>query len=287
MPRRVSLIPALLLTLGLAAPAAQAEGILNSLFGKSNDNQAQANSDTLFKDSEFDYVKLVPADGSGNQQPATVDVETVRATLKLVELQDGKHRYPLFTDEERATLGDAFSRGFARAGASQDMVFLSSDRHGAIGLLAPKLGTSGRVFIRDGMLNLIVGDAHVEYQSQYRMTKFMYPFQLGERGRASKVQLKLAAGAEGAGAHLLRGDWVALPLTAAVPAPAARPAPAPAPVPSATAPAAPAAAPMAMPMMRDGRSVEERLRTLQGLRDKGLVSDDEYRQKRIDILKDL
>ena len=44
---------------------------------------------------------------------------------------------------------------------------------------------------------------------------------------------------------------------------------------------------MAMPMMRDNRSVEERLRTLQGLRDKGLVTDDEYRQKRIDILKDL
>lgn len=284
MPRRASLIPALLLTLGLAAPVAQAEGILNSLFGKSNDNQAPANSDTLFKDSEFDYVKLVPADGSGNQQPATVDVEIVRATLKLVELQDGKHRRPLFTDEERATLGDAFSRGFARAGASQDIVFLSSDRHGALGLLAPKLGTSGRAFIRDGMLNLIVGDAHVEYQSQYRMTKYMYPFQLGERGKASKVQLKLANGAEGAGAHQQRSDWVALPLTAAaVPVPAVRPAAAP--VANTAAPAA--AAPMAMPMMRDSRSVEERLRTLQGLRDKGLVTDDEYRQKRIDILKDL
>lgn len=286
MPRRARLIPALLLTLGLTVPMAQAEGILNSLFGKSNDNQAPANSDTLFKDSEFDYVKLVPADGSSNQQPTSVDFEVLRATLKLVDLQDGKNRRALFTDEERATLGDAFSRGLARAGANQDIVFLSSDRHGALGLLAPKLGTSGRVFVKDGMLNLIVGDAHVEYQSQYRMTKYMYPFQLGDRAKASKVQLKLAAGAEGAGAHQLRSDWVALPLTVvAMPVPAARPAPAP--VQGASMPAAPVAAPMAMPMMRDSRSVEERLRTLQGLRDKGLVTDDEYRQKRIDILKDL
>jgi pyruvate/2-oxoglutarate dehydrogenase complex dihydrolipoamide acyltransferase (E2) component len=101
-----------------------------------------------------------------------------------------------------------------------------------------------------------------------------------------------------------RADWVALPLAAiAGAATAATPAPTKAPAPAAVtaahmAPAAPAAAPApasmdkpapaAAPRARDAAfadEIEQRLIILKRLRDKGLISEEEYQQKRKEVLQ--
>lgn len=81
------------------------------------------------------------------------------------------------------------------------------------------------------------------------------------------------------------------PPVAAVPTPAAPPATAPRPAVASSAPSAPApAASATAPRTRDAAFFEEqelRLRTLKRLRDGGLISEDEYHQKRREILEKL
>jgi len=121
--------------------------------------------------------------------------------------------------------------------------------------------------------------------------------------RAAPVPEEAEVASAGA-ARRLRGDWLAFdappvvaaprPLPAATePAPAAAVAPgsaAPQPPSSVNAPAASTTAPVPPPLApaaKPGRSIEDRLRTLQRLRDLGLVTPEEYESKRRQILSEL
>src|SRR6185369_6199039 len=99
---------------------------------------------------------------------------------------------------------------------------------------------------------------------------------------------------QSAGAPNRRGDWIALPLAAAttpaapaLTAPAAAPAALVAPA-AAAAPAPAPAAPGARP--RDAAFYEEQAQRLKGLkmlRDQGAITEEEYQQKRKEILSAL
>jgi hypothetical protein len=98
---------------------------------------------------------------------------------------------------------------------------------------------------------------------------------------------------QSAGATNARPDWLAIPLQGAAPAsaaaapavPAALAAPA---APAAIAPAVAAPAPPPARKALDAAAVEDierRLEVLKRLRDKGLINEDEYQQKRKEILQ--
>ncbi|WP_137938819.1 SHOCT domain-containing protein [Chitinivorax sp. B] len=296
MQRPTPLI-ALLLAASLMAPTSHAVTLLEGLFGKTEYTPPKS-GDKLYEANEFDFVRLTATDTIGNQHPVQVSVDQLKSALAGIELKNGDNKsLPLFTDDELTVLSAPISYGFSRATTGQDITFMSTERHGALGLLAPKLGTSGRMFIKDNRLHVIIGDAHVEYQAQYRMTGFKRTFSQGDRQAASKVTLQLNRTAQTAGGQQIRNDWVALSLQ--TPTTIASPITTPvAPLssvpvnsgkPVATTPIGvnmtPSSTPVALP--REQRSVEDRLRALQALRDKNLVTDDEYRQKRVEILKDL
>jgi len=139
-----------------------------------------------------------------------------------------------------------------------------------------------RLFVQGGRLQFIVHDARLEFYDTYRGTHTAPRFTYGARKAAGGVTVQSAT------ATSARADWLAIPLQGTAPANAA-----PAPAALAPAPAAPAPAPAvtAPPPARKAldaaaaEDIERRLETLKRLRDKSLITEDEYQQKRKEILQ--
>jgi hypothetical protein len=286
------------LLLGAAAPA-QA-GWFDNLFGPSTPSsspQAVTPADAkqrLWRLGDFSKIEIVAREAGApeNQQPVTVSSELLFQQLALVqETTQGGPRRPLFDGGELAILVGPLAQALERAGPGDDILVLSSVRRSGL-LLAPTAVTA-RVFVRDGRLQLIVHDAHFEFYDAWRGTNIPPTFVYGTRAEASKVALQSSQ------ATSARTDWLAIPLTAPVAtAPAAAPAPAVMPAAPAMMPAAPAAvapapmpAPVAAPPARPpldkagAEEIERRLETLKRLREKNLITEDEYQQKRKEILQ--
>jgi len=137
--------------------------------------------------------------------------------------------------------------------------------------------------VQGGELQLIVRAARLEFYDAYRGTHQPPRFEFGSRTASGSASLRSA------GATNRRGDWLSIPLVpVAVQAAPASPAGPAAATPAAVAPApAPAAAPVARkPLDAAGaEDIERRLETLKRLRDKGLITEEEYQHKRKEILQ--
>lgn len=225
--------------------------------------------DLAWAEGEFDQVHLVasPA-GARNLHPATVPADLL--TRGLVGLRSGNTR--LFDDDAAATLAQGLSKALAKAGPQQDAVFMVTSKVSG-GVLGTRLGNSGRAFVDADGLNLIVGEAHVEFIGSYRATRMERPFEFGSREEGSnKGRSKVVVSSDSA--RNRRGDWLVIPLQAA-----ASPAPARA--------AAQETTPFA-PVQRDEQyyqAQEARLKALKRLRDQNLIDEQEYQAKRSEILK--
>jgi hypothetical protein len=86
----------------------------------------------------------------------------------------------MFTDKELAILGDALSTGLAQAGPRQDITFVIVGIHRElIGFSHDRAFITGRVFVQDGKLNLIIGSLQEGYE--LNLDRRMFPFVLGSR----------------------------------------------------------------------------------------------------------
>jgi hypothetical protein len=272
--------------LGLAAMTtlpAQA-GILDALFGSGNNNADAARPDNRNRSwtlHEFTQLKLVPRESGAapNQHPVQIDAETVRRVLGSVRFDGNQGTQSLFAADELAELADPIVEAFANAKPEDDLILLSTSRRGG-GILAQPHGVTARLFMQGGALQLIVHDARFEFMNQYIGSRTQPTFTFGSRSKTGSAQLRSTIGTA------RRSDWLALPTSAASTAtttPAATPAPAANPAPAAALPA-PAAAPRARdPGFAD--EVEQRLLTLKRLRERGLISEEEFQQKRREILQ--
>jgi hypothetical protein len=297
---------AALITVALGAASASAQaGVMDFLFGKkastSESGGATVNPNKKsWRLSEFTAVQIVPreAGSAPNAHPAKLNPEGVRQQLALVQAKiDGKLQ-PLFYGEEIKDLAEPIAQALSVAGPNEDLVLLSTNRRGESVLTAP-LGITARLFVQDGNLNVIVHDVRRDFVDAYIGTKITPTFEFGARAKQSKVSVQSTSAAA------KRDDWLAIPIAAAVPAPAvptpmAAPAPTAAPIPLATpagtvttlpapAPAPAAVVPAATPN-RDTAFYEEQARRLKGLkllRDQGAITEEEYQQKRKEILSGL
>ncbi|MFT3955489.1 MAG: SHOCT domain-containing protein [Piscinibacter sp.] len=291
----------LALALGGGSVPAQA-GVMDFLFGgdKSADPGKADPRQRAWTVRDFTAIRLVPreAGSAANEQPATVEAETLRQLLSPLRFAVGTNTQPLFATDELVELLDPLREAFAAAGPDDDLLLLSSSRRGG-GVFQAPLAVTARLFVQGGQLQVIVNDARYEFYNDYRGTGRAPQFSFGSRSKAGKVALRSAIGGQP------RADWVSLPLSAAAAATPAAAAPAAAPAPVQVAPAAPAApatagarpaapppAAAATPALRPrdpgfADEVEQRLTTLKRLRDRGLISEDEYQQKRREILQAL
>jgi hypothetical protein len=257
---------------------------------------------------EFSYVRIERAEAQAapSQHPVVVAPEVLRASLAALRIGQAADE-PLFNDDELTEIVPPLVTALGALQPSQDVSFAVAGRHGGWTGLASRVVTTGRMFRAGAGLQLIVGLGQRSFESQYLASGYLIPFEPGRRAAVVDRAAVIAGAPRAAGAA--RPDWVTLAL-APVPASAAAPAvaaPAPSPSPSqapaatpspvpaspatpaaAPAAAAAAAAPAAPGRPRDAAFFEEqeaRLRTLKRLRDSGLISEEEYQQKRRQVLE--
>jgi hypothetical protein len=297
--------------------------ILDFLFGKKPAGAESAQPDAnqrSWRMGEFTQVQLVPREtgGADNQHPAQWPAETLRQQLAQVRTEFRGEPQPLFGADELSVLVGALSQALALAKPGDDLLLLSTHRRGGGILIAP-FGITARLFVQDGSLQLIVHDARLDFMDTYIGTRVQPTFTYGSRVKAGRSAIQSAAavsrradwlsipGAAGAAASLnvAPAAAVATPVTpAAAPAPAAaasavpaRPSVAAA-APAASAPPAAAARPAAgaqaqpggvpTPKPRDpgfAEEIEQRLITLKRLLDRQLISEEEYKQMRKEVLQ--
>jgi len=300
-----SFAPALALVSGFAliAPACLAES-LDPIYGESSKSVKAPRKGALWTIGDYSWVQLADKEAGApdNQHPASVTIEQLRTVLGSVQTTvDGKTA-PLFSSFEIGDVTKALAAAFAAARPTEDVILVTSARHE--GFEFTPHAVTARLFILGGALNLIVHDARYDFYSQARGSNQAPTFTFGSRQ---------SAGVDPLGSNLgvnRRKDWLAINLAAGAPVaapavqvpgpivPAGTPAPAVAPAaPAVVAPAAPApaAAPAvppaaAAPATHDKAyydQVEMRLEALKRLRDRNLITEEEYQKKRREILDTL
>lgn len=236
------------------------------------------------------YVKIEKQDRptgvteAANSHPADVSVDRLRSMLASIELRfpDKDKAVPLFYDDELKILSENIRAGLAAAGSDEDVTFAVIGHYPVLmGFLKERAVTTGRLFCQGGELNIVFGDVHrlVRENEDRRL----HPFLPGSRTVAASGEWTLATSAGGESFVLKRSDWVTFPL-AAPPAPAARN---DAGSIGGGGKTSPAVVPPGKPATTGKKSVEERLMLLNDLRSKKLITDEEYRAKRREILDEL
>jgi hypothetical protein len=249
------------------------------------------------------WVKIVPQDDPAappNEHPAQLATEAISNALaalqvRIVDEDAGTEtQRSVFTREELNNLAPRVASGLAQAGPRQDVTFSTTGSHPLTsGGLVKAVGVNaGRVFYDSGKLNVIFGELQSSYRKKNlygQRTEDFTARRQGSRDKAAEQKLSLAPhpgvefrSIDGA----VRDDWVAIDSTvAAASAPAA---PAPVPVPDAAkAPAVPAATAAGSGAGKSSSDLEQRLRELKELRDKGLISEEAYRAKMQEVLSEL
>lgn len=309
-----------LVALASAAAAAPAD-LLPDLFKKTPIERE------IWKEGEqYVGLAAQDAGTTPNQHPAELDVGEVRDALRSLELWEKggllreEKSTALFTQGQAETLGRYLPEALARAKPNQDALFVVRG-YGSIALdtLKEREWTSGRVFYADGKLNLIIGSFKIKKDRGKRNAEASYGvlndysdlyFDTGTRKeRSAKMPGRVVstigvsfAGGEGGG----RPDWIIIDVAKA--AVAYREGLIPEDEKKREMSARQEAAKLTLErrQMREemarlrqelkalqagggasAQSVEERLATLQELKTKALISDEEYQRRRAEILGDI
>jgi putative oligomerization/nucleic acid binding protein len=224
---------------------------------------------------EFTRIELVAREPGSepNQHPATLHAQALREQLAQTQSVGRNGPQPLFTAEELGELMLPLTQALGRAGPGDDVLLLSSTRRAGDIFMSPTAVTA-RLFVQGGQLQFIVHDARFEFFDTYRGTHVAPRFIFGSRSSAGGAIVHSAAAAN------RRPDWLAIPLQGE--APASAPAAPAAIAPAVGAPPPPARKPLDAAAVDD---IERRLEVLKRLREKGLITEDEYQQKRREILQ--
>lgn len=233
----------------------------------------------LWAGERFGWVRLVEAEPAAEALAHPVSISALALQERLAELRlvpegedDGSS---LFTEGELEDISEPIARGLEEAQPDQEVAFAVTGRHGRLGIVAAPTATTGRVFVQDGRLELILGQARAEFLGRLRVAGIEPEFLPGRR--AARVETGWRVNCAPAGGIQRRADWCSFPLSsvtsmgespdAIVPPPAMMPAPAPK---------------AAIPT-----GAVERLRTLKELLDEGLITPEDYETKKQEILDQL
>lgn len=252
-------------------------------------NQASAAERHLLWQSRDQFVALEPQDAGStgpalpNEHPAALTGEQLATQLAALQFRATEHApaVPLFTRNTLDALVPQLLIGLQQATPGDDLTFaVISLREALYGLAKEPSVTTGRLFIKDGRLNIIVGLA--QHDVNEREDRRLAPFTPGSRRTTAGGQWQLQAPTQPPGYTLVRRDWATV-------ATSWQPLTAPQSFPPATVPSAPMLHQPAPPLNQrePARTPAERLTTLKELKDKELITDEEYRSKRLQIMNEL
>lgn len=228
---------------------------------------------------KYSFVRIQPAEsGSAANQAMTVDAGHLRNALAALKGKNNSFAgASLFSSKELDELAPPLAKVIGMMQPGDDVIFAITSAHGVLGLLQSQSVTTGRVFIANGKLNVIFGLARVNFEDELLGNHTLRPFVPGSRTRVIHPDSRLE-GAPWKDGMPGRDDWQAIPQELLVlqarehDGAVLRP---------------PADAPTGKPDSSGISDVERRLEILERLKQRGLITDQEYREKRQAILKDL
>ena len=207
---------------------------------------------------EFDQIYLVPMPEETHLQPQKLLIEgLVPALLGLKGSVEGGMR-PLFNPDTATAFARGLVAALGTASPAQDALFLITTSAGFLGLFGNPLGNSGRAFIDRNGLNLIFGEIGVDFVGPYHIAGKVRKFEFGSRSEASHSQVTSSVGKQA------RSDWVVISIK----------------------PADGTKTPAVTGMdQNELEAQEQRLKRLKQLREKNLITAQEYEAKKAEILK--
>ncbi|MGQ0657726.1 MAG: SHOCT domain-containing protein [Chromatiales bacterium] len=277
----------------------------------------------LVKQESRDGTAAIPNDHPVELTPEQVRTVLEAITIQHTGgiITEKQEALPLFSAGELSTLNTALSRGLERAKPVEDIIFVVGGSHPGV-IAKENKGSSGRVFYLAGKLNLILGDVQRMMESQEQKKRNMAagcgdcpidervdPFRIASRYKAGKLPgpVSIITGLDfGKVNGKTRGDWLILDVPKVIAAvekeknklsPSAEKAQREARLEAARAAAERRQMREEMARMRkemqergagsSAASVEQRLANLDKLKEKGLISADEYEKRRQEILNDI
>lgn len=248
---------------------------------------------------ELSYVRLAESQSGAplNQHPYPLSDNQLQEILKylMVKHAGQKKAERIFSDGEIDTLAPRLSNAFALVSPNEDVAFqITGRRTGVRMVLGPSL-TNGRIFFTNGRLNFLFGTIHGDYFDSYKGAGLIPTFRQPERMGPAATEWRVSEDEYTIHAAADRSDWVSVdpvswghvtsrggrgvPAGTGVPTAVVQPAPE-----RGQTPVAPAPVVGAVPTQQD---VVSRFRTLKELREQGLISDEEYNEKRRALLDEL
>jgi hypothetical protein len=236
-----------------------------------------------------DFVRIEPIERGApvNGHPATVSAEQIRTALAGVRLKTGAGtETAVFSNSELDEIAAPIAAALQNATATEDVTFAVLGQHGMLGAYSPPSATTARLFVEHGRLNVILGLAQASYEGA-AIGRTSIPLKPGQR--ASRLEYHWSASADGARQVDKRGDWLelevaTLPRARAAQSVAREPADLVKPAVGGKQPPADGA------QGGDARGYDDvaaRLKTLDRLRSEGLISKEEYQERRRAILQSL
>lgn len=217
--------------------------------------------------------------GNRNSHPITLAADQLSAALSRVRARSGETNeiIDLFPEKNREEAAKLLAKELRRIDPDQELHLVSFRKSGTI-FSGSRTASGARVFMENGQLNLIFGQIDLRY-SEFRDPDRPVP-PMGSRQQAASLKGRLMP-AEGSTFVDGRNDWVALDLVRNV-----SPPPAIAPAAKGWAPA-PGGEPPKAAIKPKERSIEEKFQVLKNLRDKDLITEQDYVDKKREILDSL
>lgn len=202
-----------------------------------------------------------------NDHPVEISPERLTAILASIRIQpaDNSKAEQLMTYQSLEVLVPQLVQGFRQAAPNEDLTFAIIGLHKSIlGLAKSPRVTTGRAFYQGGRLNIIFGLVQQDFNE--REDRRLAPFTPGSRGKRATGEWTLLSQPGQSGYQQPRKDWLTFTdhWQAAIPRP-------------------PEVEQKVSPRMTPA----ERLTTLKELQEKNLISEEEYRRKRDEILNGL
>ncbi len=219
----------------------------------------------------FGYVRIerIEAGAPDNAHPFGISADALSQTLATLKVEGGfsKSAVPMFTEGELEEIVPHLVAALAKAGPKEDVTFAVTGKHGSLGTFSSKSVTTGRLFVRDRQLNIIFRMVHDLYENNELGVGVPPVFLPGSRAfpAASYVRLVPESGVLAS----KRSDWVMLDTTT-LPKPREK--------------TGGAGAPTADSRYQE---IENRLSALNRLKANGLITEEEYSERRRAILQGL
>lgn len=223
----------------------------------------------------FGFVRIehIEPGAPDNAHPFDISFDALGQSLASIQVEGGAKMAaaPMFNEAELKEFVPHLVAALAKAGPREDVCFAVVGQHGLFGSASPLSVTSGRLFARDGRLNIIFGLVQTPFEDNELGNALVPPFPPGSRTQVSntgwKVLPKGGRLADGRTDWIVLDNWVVLDTT------------------KAKAPDAGAAS----PATADTRyqEIESKLTVLGRLKEKGLITEEEYKERRRVILEGL